>query len=56
MGDFGICLQDEIVDFDPGLDSTARTPLFSRVMAVAGFKKIFTEQDIALQARKFCHC
>jgi len=52
LGDFGICLQDEILDFDPELAKT-RIPLFLSSYLVDRFKNIFTEQNIAFKLVNF---
>ena len=52
LGDFGICLQDEIVDFPPGLNSTGKSFALKSDRAVL-LKKILAEQDIACKDVNF---
>jgi futalosine hydrolase len=52
LGDFGICLQDEILDFDPDLTKT-RTPLFFSSYLIDRFKNIFTDHNITFKLVNF---
>ncbi len=52
MGDFGICTQDGIEDFDPGLSRDTWPLLFDNDM-VSEFERIFTSRNIAFKKVNF---
>jgi futalosine hydrolase len=52
LGDFGICMEDRIQDFDPGLSETGRPLLFNNDLAVR-IKRIFSSHNIAFKNVNF---
>ena len=52
FGDFGICMQDEILDFDPGL-SPLCTPLLINNELVSGCRNILNANDVTFKSANF---
>ena len=52
FGDFGICMQGEILDFDPGL-SQLDTPLLFDNELVSGSRNILNANDMEFKVAKF---